>query len=443
MQASSISKQLEEAYYLCAAKNLQRNARGLNSFKSLYIKSLIKNDEKLTIKALRGLIKCSKLLGLSTKEYQIELDALQGKKSSVTSKKSKKRGNALKKVVLRKGYIEFYFDFPLKKELIHQSNLAYKRKRLYKEIYDIGGRLEAKRHIYRLRTIKRMKIAQYTPKKLRIVFEHSRPFGTSYKLVGKKLIVYLHKKPIKKSVKITKEEIFSPDSFVEQNSQRVIVIDPGHGGKDSGAIGYKKKREKDIVLQIAKKVYKKLKAQGYKVYMTRRGDYFIQLHDRTKFANRVNANLFISIHANAAPKKSKYLSLKGVETFFLSPARSKRAKRIAALENKVAMEHLSYYSKNVFLNFINREKTIQSNKLAIDIHRSVLYEIRRRYKVEDGGVRPGPFWVLVGAQMPAILLEVGYITNPTEAKRLSSPYYQELIARGIVSGVTNYFRHNE
>ena len=421
--------------------------KGLHSFKSLYIKSLIEDDDRLTIKALQGLIKCSKFLGLSTKEYQMELDSLkaENKKSYKKPKKTKTSTHALEKVVLRKGYIEFHFNTPLQEDIIEHSYLAYKRKRLYKDIYDIGGRLAFKRHTYKLRSVKRMKIAQYTPKKLRIVFENRKPFATSYKIVDNKLLIYLHKNPAKKgmqkSTNLTKS--LSDIPLVVKNAQRVIVIDPGHGGKDSGAIGYKRKREKDIVLEIAKRVYKKLKAQGYQVYMTRRGDYFIQLHDRTKFANKIKANLFISIHANAAPKRSKYLSMKGIETFFLSPARSERAKRIAALENKVAMEHLSYYSKNVFLNFINRAKTIQSNKLAIDVHRSVLYEIRKRYRVDDGGVRPGPFWVLVGAQMPAILLEVGYITNPTEAKRLSSPYYQELIARGIVAGVTNYFRHNE
>ena len=441
-----MTKQLQVAQYYCSFKDHDKNIKGLNNFKSLYIKSLIDEDKALEIKALQGLIKCSKLLRIDSKEYQKELDTLLGKKARTKPKKHVEKKsyqkpkivkNRLKKVILRKGYVEFYFDFPLQKSAIHHSQLAYKKKRIYKDIYDIDATLGFKRRTYRLKSVKYLKIAQYNKRQVRIVFEHTKPFTTSYKIVAEKLVIYLQKGSKRSSTK----SLYVPP--VIKNSKKVIVIDPGHGGKDSGAMGYKRKKEKDIVLQIAKRVYKKLKAQGYKVYLTRRGDYFISLRNRTKFANKVKANLFVSIHANAAPKKSKYLSMKGLETFFLSPARSERAKRIAALENRVAMKHLSYYSKNVFLNFINREKTIQSNKLAIDIHRNVLYKIRQRYSVVDGGVRPGPFWVLVGAQMPAVLIEVGYITNPTEAKRLSSPYYQELIAEGIAAGIASYFRHNE
>ncbi|MRI59172.1 MAG: hypothetical protein C6H99_06690 [Epsilonproteobacteria bacterium] len=278
-----------------------------------------------------------------------------------------------------------------------------------------------------------MRVAQFDRSHIRIVFEHDKEIDIWHKIAGSKLLIYLGKKRGKKSL-----------PRLISNASRVIVIDPGHGGKDSGAVGYKGKKEKDIVLSIAKRVYKKLKKAGYKVYLTRRGDYFISLRNRTRFANKVKANLFISIHANAAPKKSKRLSMKGVETFFLSPARSERAKRIAALENRVDMKNMSYYSKNVFLNFINREKTIMSNKLAIDIQRNILLALRKKYRgVVDGGVRPGPFWVLVGAQMPAILVETGYITNPTEAMRLSNPLYQNLIAEGIVKGVESYFRNSD
>ncbi len=441
---ASTTKQLQEAYYYCSYKSHDKNIKGLNSFKSLYIKSLIDEDKSLKIKALRGLIKCSKLLGISSREYQKELQSLLGKRRTAHSKQTKRFKkpkivkNRLNKVILRKGFVEFYFNFPLQESSIHHSQFIDKKRKIYKEIYDVDAVLGFKYRTYRLRSVKYLKIAQYNKKRVRIVFEHNKPFTTSYKIMAERLVVYLQKRDVKKS---SQKSIYVPP--VIKNSQKVIVIDPGHGGKDSGAIGYKRKREKDIVLQIAKRVYKKLRALGYKVYLTRRGDYFISLRNRTKFANRVKANLFISIHANAAPKKSKYLSMKGLETFFLSPARSERAKRIAALENRVAMEHLSYYSKNVFLNFINREKTIQSNKLAIDIHRNVLYKLRQRYHVIDGGVRPGPFWVLVGAQMPAVLIEVGYITNPTEAKRLTSPYYQELIADGIATGIVNYFKYNE
>ncbi|BCD62113.1 N-acetylmuramoyl-L-alanine amidase [Nitratiruptor sp. YY08-26] len=446
---ASVVNNIKEADYYCSLNNKDKNLKGLNRFKSLYIKSMIDNDNNLRIKALQGLIKCSKKLGLAHNEYDNELYTLIGDKKS-SSKAHKKKKNAKKsvkllksrlvKVVLGRGYIDFFFDSPIKSSWISTSTL--KRKNSYKIIYDIEGKLGFKSKTYRLKSVKYLKIAQFTPNKIRIVFEHSRPFGTNYKIKGNRLSIYLGKKSTSKQVARKKELPKAVPQSVE-NSKKVIVIDPGHGGKDSGAIGYKRKKEKDIVLAIAKRVYKKLKNAGFKVYMTRRGDYFVTLRNRTKFANRVKAHLFISIHANAAPKRSKYLSMKGLETFYLSPARSERAKRIAALENRADMENLSYYSKNVFLDFINRAKTIESNKLAIDIQRNILYKVRSRYKVVDGGVRPGPFWVLVGAQMPAILIEVGYITNPTEAMRLMSPYYQNLIAEGVVAGIESYFRNSK
>ncbi len=396
-------------------------------------------------KALRGLIYCSKKLGFSTKRYQKELNLLIGKKRPKVLK------NSLYKIRLGKGYIDFFFRYPLKLSDIKQWN--FKNRSLYKRVYDIAGILSMRNRRYRLKSIKGVRVAQFNSKTIRIVLEDIRPVLSKIAVEGNRLRIYLPRKSksMKKSAvkrvqkQATRKKIKKRlnTSLSIAPSSKVIVIDPGHGGKDTGAVGYKRKREKDIVLAIAKRVYKELKSKGFRVYLTRRGDYFVTLRNRTKMANRVKANLFISIHANAAPTKRKYLSMKGLETFFLSPARSARAKRIAALENRVDMKNLSYYSKNVFLNFINREKTILSNKLAIDVHRSILAHLRQRYRVSDGGVRPGPFWVLVGAQMPSILVEVGYITNPTEAMRLSNPLYQKYIAKGIAQGVQNYFFHTQ
>ncbi|MRI83275.1 MAG: N-acetylmuramoyl-L-alanine amidase [Nitratiruptor sp.] len=285
-----------------------------------------------------------------------------------------------------------------------------------------------------------MRLLQYTKGKLRILFDHKAPFRTKSKIDGKRLIISLH--PVKPPSSQAKKKDPPPPPAPTLN--QTIVIDPGHGGRDSGAVGYKRKREKDIVLAIAKRLYEELKRRGYRVYMTRRGDYFVPLRNRTRLANRMKAHLFISIHANAAPSKRKYLSMKGIETFFLSPSKSERAKRVAELENRVDTRNMSYFSKQVYLDFLNREKTILSNKLAIDIQRGILYNLRQRYRgVVDGGVRPGPFWVLVGAQMPAVLIEVGYITNPTEAMRLANPLYQKLLAKGIADGIGNYFIHNQ
>ena len=202
---------------------------------------------------------------------------------------------------------------------------------------------------------------------------------------------------------------------------KTIVIDAGHGGKDAGAIGYKQRMEKHLVLDIALQLGKHLKQKGYKVFYTRDKDIFINLRDRTKVANDKNADLFLSLHANAAPTEAKKLSMKGLETFFLSPDRSERSKNVAALENKSDIEEMDFYSKETFLNVFNREKIVLSNKLAIDIQANMLGSVKKKYEVDDGGVREAPFWVLVGATMPSVLIEIGYITNPDESDKMFNP----------------------
>jgi N-acetylmuramoyl-L-alanine amidase len=220
------------------------------------------------------------------------------------------------------------------------------------------------------------------------------------------------------------------------------VIDPGHGGKDPGALGYRRYREKAVTLQIAKELKKILKSRGYKVYMTRERDRFIRLRNRTKYANDKHADIFISIHANAVSKKHAN-SVHGIESYFLSPSRSSRAKRVAAMENKADLEDLNFYGKQCFLNTINSHNIIAANKLAIDLQRGALATLQKKYKnVKDAGVREGPFWVLVGAQMPAVLVEVGFITHPTEAQRLANRAYQRTMAQGLANGIERYFIHN-
>ena len=224
---------------------------------------------------------------------------------------------------------------------------------------------------------------------------------------------------------------------------KVVVLDAGHGGDDPGAINGSLK-EKNIVLSIAQKAGKELQGRGYKVYYTRSKDKFINLRDRTKYANDKAADLFISIHANAAPSKTKAATMRGIETFFLSPARSERSKNAAALENKSDIEEMNYFSKQTFLNFLNREKIIASNKLAIDVQREVLARAKSvSSKASDGGVREAPFWVLVGALMPAVLLEVGYITHPSEGDLINNSKYQDALAKGLADGIDVYFSNQQ
>lgn len=223
---------------------------------------------------------------------------------------------------------------------------------------------------------------------------------------------------------------------------KTIVLDAGHGGDDVGAVGPNKRYEKVINLNVTKYLATILKQRGYTVYLTRSKDVFIKVLERTVLANEKNADLFMSIHTNAVPKE-KANEVDGIETFFLSPAREERAKRVAALENKSDIREMSSSSKDVFLESLNRPRITASHKFAIDVQAGILQSARSKYKdVQDSGVREGPFWVLVGAQMPSILVELGYISHPVEGKRLYDKSYQQLLANGIANGVDSYFSKN-
>lgn len=238
--------------------------------------------------------------------------------------------------------------------------------------------------------------------------------------------------PIRPTVSLTQETPIK---------SKVIVLDPGHGGKDAGAIGYNSITEKHVVLHVAQKLAHLLENQGYDVIMTRNDDTFIELTERTALANRKNADLFISIHANAVA--SHNTEVKGIETYFLSPARTERAKKAAMKENAMDVAVMDSTFQSLFLTVLNKEKIIASNKLGIDIQKMLLSKLKNQYShIVDNGVREAPFWVLVGATMPAVLIELGYITNPMEAERLANNDYQNSLAQGIFLGIERYFEKN-
>ena len=237
----------------------------------------------------------------------------------------------------------------------------------------------------------------------------------------------------------------SISTSIEKSSKsknKVIVLDAGHGGDDVGAVGQNSRYEKVINLNVTKYLGSILKQRGYTVYLTRNDDHFIPVKERTVLANDKNADLFMSIHTNAVPLE-KANEIDGIETFFLSPARSERAKGVAALENKSDIREMSESSKDVFLESLNRPRITASHKFAIDVQAGILQAARNKYKdINDSGVKEGPFWVLVGAQMPSILVELGYITHPVEGKRLYDKDYQQILANGIANGVDSYFAKN-
>ncbi|MCQ2618721.1 N-acetylmuramoyl-L-alanine amidase [Helicobacter pylori] len=229
----------------------------------------------------------------------------------------------------------------------------------------------------------------------------------------------------------------------KRKKHKKIVLDAGHGGKDCGAMSANLVCEKDIVLEVVKFLHKELKKRGYSVLLTRDKDIYIDLVARTELANKKSADLFISVHANSIPKHSTS-NAHGIETYFLSTARSERARKVAEQENKDDVNLMDYFSKSLFLNSLNTQRLIVSNKLAIDVQYGMLQSIRKNYPdVVDGGVREGPFWVLAGALMPSILIEIGYNSHAIESKRIQSKPYQKILAKGIADGIDSFFSKND
>ncbi|GAA8193598.1 N-acetylmuramoyl-L-alanine amidase [Helicobacter pylori] len=235
------------------------------------------------------------------------------------------------------------------------------------------------------------------------------------------------------------------DAFIKtkRKKHKKIVLDAGHGGKDCGAMSANLVCEKDIVLEVVKFLHKELKKRGYSVLLTRDKDIYIDLVARTELANRKSADLFISVHANSIHKHSTS-NAHGIETYFLSTARSERARKVAEQENKDDVNLMDYFSKSLLLNSLNTQRLIVSNKLAIDVQYGMLQSIRKNYPdVVDGGVREGPFWVLAGALMPSILIEIGYNSHAIESKRIQSKPYQKILAKGIADGIDSFFSKND
>lgn len=254
--------------------------------------------------------------------------------------------------------------------------------------------------------------------------------------------------PKKEAENESKNPIFiaeKNDTFIKtkRKKHKKIVLDAGHGGKDCGAMSANLVCEKDIVLEVVKFLHKELKKRGYSVLLTRDKDIYIDLVARTELANKKGADLFISVHANSIPKHSTS-NAHGIETYFLSTARSERARKVAEQENKDDVNLMDYFSKSLLLNSLNTQRLIVSNKLAIDVQYGMLQSIRKNYPdVVDGGVREGPFWVLAGALMPSILIEIGYNSHAIESKRIQSKPYQKILAKGIADGIDSFFSKND
>lgn len=213
---------------------------------------------------------------------------------------------------------------------------------------------------------------------------------------------------------------------------RTIVIDPGHGGKDPGAV-YNGLKEKDIVLEISKYLYDYLKADpDLNIHLTRNKDIFIPLEERTAIANKLRADIFVSIHANAAKNKAA----SGLETFVFNVTNDRAALEVAALENQATTKSISDL-QGILKDILKYSKLEESVSLAGSVQSCLVKNVNASKK-QNLGVKQAPFYVLVGATMPAILVETGFLSNNEDAAKLKSSAYRKKVAKGIYDGIKEY-----
>jgi N-acetylmuramoyl-L-alanine amidase len=431
------------------------------------------NDENLQIKALNGIVNSGNKLHIDISTYSDELAQHQKTKKPLPpppadvkkietpsapikehyrekepellntgNKKSDDikitSSHKLQSIRWQDGRMILTFDKGLNQNQINYFTLYDSKKKIYRYIFDIHASMLTQSQNLRKDGIGKIRLAQFNQNTLRLVIENNVKLNIRYKAENEDIVINVLDEP---SSEKEPQAILDDASPKRLDRNKIIVIDAGHGGKDPGATGRNKEKEKVIVLDIASELKEILKSRGYKVHMTRDNDEFVKLSHRTQFANKRNADIFVSIHANAVAKANADTAT-GIECYFLSNSRSSRAKKVAAKENSADLSDMNFYGKESFLNTLNKHNIVASNKLAIDLQRGMLGSLSGYSNVHDAGVREGPFWVLVGAQMPSVLVEVGFISHPIESKRLTDRKYQKSLAVGLANGVERYFLNN-
>ncbi len=340
----------------------------------------------------------------------------------------KKSGSAFRKVLVKdirywshQGYIRVVIDLDRrapfdKKHLLNPNSI-------YLDIYNarLGGGLKKGATTISDGVLKQVKVSQYPADRVRIVLE----------LTGSMVYkVFPLADPHRIVIDITPALSIPANEGIE-----TIVIDPGHGGKDPGAIGRAGLEEKDVVLDIAKRLKVLVEERMNKrVLLTREDDTFIPLEERTAFANANNADLFISIHTNSSPRRQ----LMGIETYLLDLSSDPHAMETAARENMGTLSSTSDLEK-ILKDLMFSLKKEESLLFAHLVQDSIIDSLSPRYRdVINLGVKQAPFYVLIGANMPSILAEVSFISNPTEERRLRNTDYRQEIAEGLFQAVKRY-----
>lgn len=222
-----------------------------------------------------------------------------------------------------------------------------------------------------------------------------------------------------------------------------IVIDPGHGGDDEGAIGYLHKgqkhhgnrlTEKELTLQISREIYRQL-SRKYSTYLTRSIDKTLSLQERADIAEKVKADLFISVHVNAGHSRSA----RGFETYYLDNHNDVAVKKIESIENQDVGKKQATVNQ-ILADLVIRKTAPQSKRFSLAVHKQIQNKVKNLFKIKDRGVKPGLFYVLALSKRPAVLLEVGFLSNPKEIQKIRNPSFQKKYAQAIVAAVDEYFR---
>jgi N-acetylmuramoyl-L-alanine amidase len=214
---------------------------------------------------------------------------------------------------------------------------------------------------------------------------------------------------------------------------RTVVIDPGHGGRDPGAIGVGGLREKDVTLGLARELGRELAARGFRVVYTRQDDRTISLEERTAIAESVSGDVFVSVHANAARRRSVH----GIETYYLNENHERHSLNLAARENGIPRQQVNALQRTLARLQIE-EIMPYSQRLAWLLQDRMVNGLPRRNRPQDLGVKQGPFYVLFLSNMPAVLIEAGFLTNRDDAERLRDPAYRKLLSVQIAKGLERY-----
>jgi len=256
-------------------------------------------------------------------------------------------------------------------------------------------------------------------------------------IVNKKIAPFKkfgHKKKSKKAVvKLSKKSSFPSDN----KKAPLIVVDAGHGGKDLGAKGHRGLKEKNVNLAIALRLSNILKSRyGYRVILTRKSDKFIPLEGRGEIANNNNADVFVSVHANAAPRRGAH----GIETYYLGSGHNEQAKATAARENgKLVKSVKDDQTQEILASMISTTKINKSSRLASSIQNHLYQSMRKKYSgIKNLGVKEGPFFVLHDTNMASVLVEVGFVTNRREESRLKQNSYLDMLASSIAKGIAKF-----